>query len=1533
MPKKHRHARRVLRTLTGMLLAGSALASPVYAGPSGGVVTQGGADIVGQGSDAVTINQNTNRVIIDWQNFDTQSHESVTFNQLDSSSVALNRILSGSPTQFDGSLSANGTVIIMNSNGVVFGNSARVDVNGLIATTVDVNAHSFMNDAQIVFDQSSNPSGAVINHGTITARDAGLVGFVAPHVENSGVITAHMGKVQLASGDRFTFDLYGDGLVSIAASEELTQQIAKNTGHISADGGLVQLQAAAAANLVDGLVINSGTMQARSVEEKNGVIILGGSKTRTEVSGTLDASGKDTNQTGGRIEVTGKDIQIHNATIDASGTNGGGDIRIGGGYKGGEDIHRADTTIVDSDTTITADATENGNGGRIVVWSDDLTDIAGTLSAKGGSQSGDGGLIETSGKTNLRMVGSVDASAVNGDFGTWLVDPVDITITGVAGASDGVNTFNVGYLESQLANIILQADNNITLDMNGDTAALQNNISLTLDAGNDILTNSAGTIQTSGTGSVVFIAGNDINLTTAFNLDVTGAGSVDLTAINSITTSDINAGLNLTLIADDLTIGGNLSGGGTLIIRPYLGNRQININYGLDDGSNLHLDTTEISRIIDGWNQITIGRDSGMSGLSFYIGSSIWHDPITFISGRSFAVYGDVVVTDDALLRFITSWGNALTNFNGGSISTVGDIRFDAVVRPNSSGNIQSMNGDIFFNKGVVGAHNFFVEALNGTIHFSNGIRNGMSVVASANTITFGGALGHSGWATGSISLTATNSISLPMIRANSADITVTGAGNTITTSVIDVTNDLTLTSDDVMINGTLSGGGVLILQPYSTGRLMNINYGIDDGASFHLSTAEIENLVNGWNGITIGKHGLSGAGVMSIGSSTWYDPVEFTVGSNGINLRNAAALTGYDNAAFSFRTTGGNLVVFNGNITTNGGDITVNAPSRMHSQDIFLLSNGGDIRFNRIDGGSLGKTMNLDAGTGSIFFNAFVRGDNNIIASAQNITLSSDWGIDPQRLGNITLTAVNNINLPSISANTITVRTTGASSDIVLGSGAVLDADGVGDGVITLAAGQDFINNSGAGALVNPNGSWHIFSDNPTDIVKSGLVSDANRYGCTYNGAINCAAGTVVPVGENVFFYEHVPTLTITADDASRIYGNANPGFSYTVTGLLTGDTEGDALSGSLTTAANVTSNIGTYDIVQGELISEAGYALDFVKGTLSVTQRAITVDADAASRVYGNANPSFTYTIGGDGLVNGDTMSGALTTAATVTSDVGTYGITQGTLTAGGNYAITYTGDNMTITQRAITVNAHAIVRVYGNNNPTLTYTIGGAGLVNGDTMSGTLATAANNTSNVGTYGITQGTLDAGGNYAVTYTGNNLTVNQRNLVISAHNHVRMSGLNNPPLTYSVGGQGLVNGDTVNGSLATAANALSPIGEYAVTQGSVSASANYAVTFIAGRITVTPGIDLPTTVETGRKNGVTTPVQQEPVVSESVSLVTGSDINGPMYNVDITEETVDVNAVEEAVAASSSSQRVMRDFYKVFFTKELLSQLGYRTY
>jgi hypothetical protein len=281
--------------------------------------------------------------------------------------------------------------------------------------------------------------------------------------------------------------------------------------------------------------------------------------------------------------------------------------------------------------------------------------------------------------------------------------------------------------------------------------------------------------------------------------------------------------------------------------------------------------------------------------------------------------------------------------------------------------------------------------------------------------------------------------------------------------------------------------------------------------------------------------------------------------------------------------------------------------------------------------------------------------------------------------------------------------------------------------------------------------------------LTTSQMQNPAN-YASTYVGWDFATVWSAPSAGYYPQLYGVNYVLRVDPANASRVYGEANPAFTHSIYGLHANDTAAIINGLSVSTAATTSSNVGTYAIsaTGGSAVGVSGQAYRFIDapGTLTITPRSITVTADAASRAYGDANPALTYQVGGSGLVNGDSLSGSLSTTATTASNVGVYGITQGTL-ASPNYAISsFTGASLAVTSRAVTVMADAKSRAYGDANPALTYQIGGSGLVNGDTLSGALATSATATSDVGIYGITQGTLAASSNYAFSFVGANLTV-----------------------------------------------------------------------------------------------------------------------------------------------------------------------------
>jgi len=366
---------------------GRALAQPV-----GASVVAGRAQVSTSGSTTL-INQSTAKAIINWQDFSVGAGATLQFNQPNAASITLNRVTGANISNIEGAVRANGQVWLLNPNGVLFGSNARINVGGLLATTSDIANQDFI-ESRYNFSGGRN---SVINKGAITASSGGSVVLSAPTVINHGLIQANAGHVVLGGTDTFTVDFNGDRLLSYAVGANSTGGKVTNTGKISAPGGQILLTARAAAGVQDAVINNTGMVEATSVREENGEIILEAEDGGVANSGTLDASGKGAGETGGTVKVLGKDIAIaDDAKVDVSGDAGGGTTLIGGNVQGkGSEQHAQTTTI--GKATITADAVTRGNGGKVVAWSDGTTKFAGAISARGGAQSGHGGQVETSG--------------------------------------------------------------------------------------------------------------------------------------------------------------------------------------------------------------------------------------------------------------------------------------------------------------------------------------------------------------------------------------------------------------------------------------------------------------------------------------------------------------------------------------------------------------------------------------------------------------------------------------------------------------------------------------------------------------------------------------------------------------------------------------------------------------------------------------------------------------------------------------------------------------------------------------------------------------------------------------------------------------------------------------------------------------------------------------------------------------------------------------------------------------------------------
>lgn len=610
------------RLLTTLVCCTSPLALMAQDLPTGGRVAAGNVQIGAPQGAGMTVRQQSDTAIVNWNSFDVGSGRTLRFDQPSTDSTILNRVTGNTGTNIHGRLTANGQVHVVNPNGIFIGPNGMVQAGGgFVASTLDITDEDFKNGTYRYYgDGQSSP---VVNAGTIQIGRGGYAALLGGHVNNAGRVTVPMGRVGFASGERVTLDLSGDGFLQVAvpttADSAEGQALIENAGTVSAEGGRIEMQAATARHAVRNAINLSGVAEASSVSVRGGTIVLGGGAGgQVKVTGRVAARSTKPHQshavtsvvrpqarpgTGGTITVAGANIALAGATMDVSGSDGGGLIRVGGDFAGAGALPHASRTAADADTVLRADALSHGDGGRIVLWSDVSTNAAATLSARGGTSGGDGGFIEVSSAETLNYQGWTDTRAPMGDFGMLLLDPRNITV-------------NIGSpLEAAIEDDLTR--NDVTLDTSDTLGPAAGNITIN--------TNIDWT-----TGSTLYLyADNNIRLNAAINGP---NGGLDLTAGNTITTG-ANGRVNVSRF---LLYGGDWTQVGTL---PAFSAKDFTI-YGTflraagGDGN------ATPYRIVDVYGLQGIGSSEVMLGANYELGADIDASGTALWGQDAFGGYG-----------------------------------------------------------------------------------------------------------------------------------------------------------------------------------------------------------------------------------------------------------------------------------------------------------------------------------------------------------------------------------------------------------------------------------------------------------------------------------------------------------------------------------------------------------------------------------------------------------------------------------------------------------------------------------------------------------------------------------------------------------------------------------------------------------------------------------------------------------------------------------------------------------------------------
>ena len=1176
--------------------------------------------------NTLRIDQHSSHAISEWSSFNIDAHESVNIFQPSQSSILLNRILSEDPTQILGNLNANGQVWLMDGAGVMFGEDATINVGGLLVTTADIENEQFM-QGNYRFDQAGAVDAAIINEGRITT-DHGPVGFFASNVSNRGTIHAKLSSVNLGATETFAIDFYGDGLMQVSLDPLETDQDvrsaeykAQNSGEIEALAGTVEMSVAQGNAVVERMIEQTGAISVDSVgyDAAGNVVLGGGSTATTKVSGTISANSYGDDQSGGMIEVQGKVIEIAStaklsadgsgvaassteAAPETRGENGGGTIRIGGEYKGGGDMPTAERTLVDFGAEISANAIGSGDGGEVIVWADEVTHFGGHIDVRGGDDGGHGGFVEVSGKEYLDFQGSTNRSAVNGNAGTLLLDPRNITIS--AGGNSGFPALtspfdpnadnavlNVTTLETELG----VGDVIVTTGVNGVqagniqvSAAITgpaNGSSLSLLAANDI-TISQDIDMSAGTGGLTITADSDGSGAGTFNLN----GGSDLTTNNA----------QIIITADDMILNGTIDSGtaATSLLKSDGDTIGIASGAGSMGLSAAELDTiTAGSLVIGGANagNITIDDLDGANDLDKITGD------VTFTAGAA----GSNVTFNGTNSNF--SNGLNVNATDGITISndlvTNGTTSLDADSDDDGAGDTTIGIGDSINTTGNALTITQHDMTLLGTIN--SGVASTTLLVSNGGTMELGGLGGD--FSLLDLTIDSITAGSLTFGDATAGAITIAADVSPANATALHLHTGSTIT-------GT-AGGIIEDSLALTAGGLVD----------FTDASTDVDNLAVSAAGQTVNFTDTDDINITTVSGVTGVTATTFDL-TAGTTIDDAQAITATNLAL----TAGGTILLNVG--TTDVDNLAISAAGQTVS-----FTDADDVDIDMVGGvtGVTATTFNLNTG-GAVTDNvaSTVAGTTTIAAGAGN---------------NVTLDAATNdfATVAITSGNDVTLVDQNA---LILGASTISG---------TLAA--DAVANLTINGNVTTNGATTLDADSDDDgtgdfLVNGGFTVD------TSNNALSVIADDVTLTGNldsgaatTTFLVSNGGTIDIGAGGG----GNLNLTQAEIDNATAAGITIGNAAAGAITVSSDITpANTSILHLHTGSTIT--GTAGGIIEDSLALTAGGLVDFTDASTDVDNLAVSAAGQTVNftdTDDITIG-TVSGVVDATATTLNLIATSG-----------------------------------------------------------------------------------------------------------------------------------------------------------------------------------------------------------------------------------------------------------------------------------
>jgi len=616
-----------------------------------------------------------------FEQFGLQAGETANFIANPSIANILGRITGGDASYINGLIqvsNSNANLFLMNPAGLVFGPHGQLNLGGsFTATTATgigfeggwfpaIGPADFTtlvgSPNQFHFSPTATQA-SLVNQGDLTVNSGQSLGLIAGTVVNTGNLTAPEGQITVLAVPETQqtqiIRLSQTGmLLNLEFSPDAAAMALPNSSLATAFNPLTLpdlLTGGAIQNATDLTIAADGTVQLRG--SGLGIATTPGT---TIVTGLLEARG------GGSVAILGDRVALVQAQVDVSGSSGGV-VRIGGDFQGQATIPTAQATVIDSQSQILANALETGEGGRVFVWSDDWTLFQGNIQAQGGNQGGNGGFVEVSGQKALQFQGLVDVSAPAGTWGTLLLDPTNITITAAGPSTVGVDaalpdisagdfastdiTIQASTLESQAANVILQATDHITLAPG---------LSLNFTSG----------------GTIEFVADQDGDGVGDFTMDptqsITASGrNLSISGVNlalgsiDLSTPDATPGGSLNLVAASTTGSSQITVSGNLNTQSQSGSSgEINIQVQAETGANLSLG-----------GDIQAGSPSGTAGnITINTASNTATNTVTVTGDLDTSVASGSGNGGDILLRAYNE-----TDGQGTTVTITGNLQASAI--------------------------------------------------------------------------------------------------------------------------------------------------------------------------------------------------------------------------------------------------------------------------------------------------------------------------------------------------------------------------------------------------------------------------------------------------------------------------------------------------------------------------------------------------------------------------------------------------------------------------------------------------------------------------------------------------------------------------------------------------------------------------------------------------------------------------------------------------------------------------------------